>query len=125
MPHTFSPQRKSLHTHSIKGWIEFGCGIKGKPLISLPKIEPRIYKTTFLPVFSCFVWVQNFVSCLMGKNIRLRVSENRVMRGIFGPKREEITGGRRKLHNEEIHSLCCSPNVIRVIKTRRMDGHVM
>jgi hypothetical protein len=57
---------------------------------------------------------------------RLRVFENRVQRGIFGPKREEVAGGCRRLHNEELHNLYASPNIIRVIKSRRMTwvGHV-
>jgi hypothetical protein len=56
---------------------------------------------------------------------RLRVFENRVLRRIFGPKREE-DGSWRKLHNDELHSMCSSPNVVRVIKLRRMKwpGHV-
>jgi hypothetical protein len=55
---------------------------------------------------------------------RLRVFENRVLR-IFGPKREE-DGSWRKLHNDELHSLYSSPNIVRVIKSRRMGcaGHV-
>jgi hypothetical protein len=56
---------------------------------------------------------------------RPRVSENRVLRRIFGPKREE-DGSWRKLHNDELHSLYSSPNIVRVIKSRRMRwaGHV-
>jgi hypothetical protein len=50
----------------------------------------------------------------------LRVFENRVLRGIFGPKRDEVTGGWRKLHNEELHNLCSSPSIIRMIKSWRM-----
>jgi hypothetical protein len=46
--------------------------------------------------------------------------ENRVLRRIFGPKRNEVTGGWRKLHNEELHGLYSSPSIIRVIKARRM-----
>jgi hypothetical protein len=49
----------------------------------------------------------------------LRVFENRVLRRIFGPKRDEVTGGWRKLHNEEFHNLYSSPSIIRVIKSRR------
>jgi len=45
--------------------------------------------------------------------------ENRVLRGIFGHKRGEVTGEWRKLHNEELNDLYCSPNVIRVIKSRK------
>jgi hypothetical protein len=58
---------------------------------------------------------------------RLRIFENRVLRRIFGPKRDEETGGWRKLHNEELHGLCSSPGIVRVIKTRRMRwaGHVV
>jgi hypothetical protein len=51
---------------------------------------------------------------------RLRVFENRVLRRIFGPKRDEETGGWRKLHNEELHSLYSSPSIIRMIKSRKM-----
>jgi hypothetical protein len=48
------------------------------------------------------------------------VFENRVLRGIFGPKRDEVTGGWRKLHNEELHNLYSTPSIIRMIKSRRM-----
>jgi hypothetical protein len=48
------------------------------------------------------------------------VSENRVLRRIFGPKRYEVTGDWRKLHNEELHKVYSSPSVIRMIKSRRM-----
>jgi hypothetical protein len=48
------------------------------------------------------------------------VSENRELRRIFGPRREEVAGGCRRLHNEELHDLCASPNIIRVIMLRRM-----
>jgi hypothetical protein len=56
---------------------------------------------------------------------RLRVFENRVLRRIFGPKREE-DGSWRKLHNDELHILYSSPNIVRVIKSRRMRwaGHM-
>ena len=52
--------------------------------------------------------------------------ENRVLRGIFGPKRDGVTGEWRKLHNEELNDLYCSPNIVRVIKLRRVRwvGHV-
>jgi hypothetical protein len=54
------------------------------------------------------------------------VFENRVSRRIFGAKRDEVTGGWRKLHNEELHNLYSSPSIIRMIKSRRMRwaGHV-
>jgi hypothetical protein len=61
----------------------------------------------------------------MGDEHTLRVLENRVLRRIFGPKREE-DGSWRKLHNDELHDLCSSPNIFRVIKSRRIRwaGHV-
>jgi hypothetical protein len=61
----------------------------------------------------------------LGEEHRLRVFENRVLRKIFGPKREE-DGLWRKLHNDELHSLYSSPNIVRVVKSRRMKwaGHV-
>jgi hypothetical protein len=57
---------------------------------------------------------------------RLRVFENRVLGGIFGPKRDEVIGGWRTLHNEELHNLHCSPSIIRMIKSWKMRwvGHV-
>jgi hypothetical protein len=51
---------------------------------------------------------------------RLRVSEHKALRRIFGPKREEVTGEWRRLHKEENHDLYSSPNIVRVIKSRRM-----
>jgi hypothetical protein len=61
-----------------------------------------------------------------GETHRLRVFENRVMRRIFGPKRDEVTGEWRKLHNEELRDLNSSLSIIRIIKSRRMRwaGHV-
>jgi hypothetical protein len=57
---------------------------------------------------------------------RLRVFENRVLRRVFGPKRDEVTGEWRKLHNEEQNDLYSLPNIVRVVKSRRMRwaGHV-
>jgi hypothetical protein len=57
---------------------------------------------------------------------RLRVFENRVLRRILGPKRDEVTGERRRLHNKELYALYSSPNIILVMKYRRMvlEGHV-
>jgi hypothetical protein len=51
---------------------------------------------------------------------RLRVFENRVLRGVFGDKRDEVTGEWRKLHNEELNDLYCSPNIVGVIKSRKI-----
>jgi hypothetical protein len=57
---------------------------------------------------------------------RLRVFEDRVLRRIFGPKRDDVTGGWGKLHNEELHNLYSSQSIIRMIKPRKMrwGGHV-
>jgi hypothetical protein len=52
--------------------------------------------------------------------VKLRVFENRVLRRIFGPKRDEVAGDWRKLHNEELHNFYSSPNIISLIKSRRM-----
>jgi hypothetical protein len=56
----------------------------------------------------------------------MRVFENRVLRRVFGPKRDEVTGESRKLHNEELNDMYSSPNIVRVVKSRRMRwaGHV-
>jgi hypothetical protein len=58
---------------------------------------------------------------------RLREYENRALRRIFGPKRDEVIGGWRKLHNEELHNLYSSPSIIRMIESKRMRwaGHVV
>ena len=59
-------------------------------------------------------------SLTLRKEHRLRVFENRVLRRIFGPKRGGVTGEWKKLHNEELNDLYSSPNIVRVIKSRRM-----
>jgi hypothetical protein len=85
-------------------------------------LKIKIHETVILPVvlYGCEVW-----SLTLREEQRLRVFENRVLRRIFGPKREEDVSW-RKLHNDELHSLYSSPNVVRVIKSRRMRwaGHV-
>jgi hypothetical protein len=57
---------------------------------------------------------------------RLRIFKNRVLRRIFGPKRDEVTGGWKRLHNEELRDLYSTPSIIRMAKSRRMrrEGHV-
>jgi hypothetical protein len=78
----------------------------------------RIYKAIILPVilYGCEIW-----SLTLREEHRLRVFENKVLRRIFGPKRDEVTGGWRKLHNEELHDLYSSPSIIRVM---RWEGRV-
>jgi hypothetical protein len=72
-------------------------------------------------LYGCETW-----SLTVREEHKLRVFENRVLRRISGPKRDAVTGGWRKLHNEEIHNLYHSPSIIRIIKSRRMKwaGHV-
>jgi len=76
-----------------------------------------------LPVvfYGCEAW-----SLTLREKRRLGVFENRVLRRIFGPKRDEITGKWRKLHKKKLNDLYCSPNIVRVIKSRRRRwaGHV-
>jgi hypothetical protein len=85
-------------------------------------LKIKIYKTVILPVlYGCETW---FLT--LREEHRPRVFENRVLRKIFGPKRGE-DGLWRKLHNDELHNLNSSPNIVRVIKSRKMKwvGHVV
>jgi len=76
-------------------------------------VKIKMYRTIILPVvlYGCETW-----SLTLREEHRLRVFENRVLRRIFGPKRDEVTGEWRKLHNEELNNLYSSPNIVRVIK---------
>jgi hypothetical protein len=80
-------------------------------------VKVKIYKTIILPfvLYGCETW-----SVTLREEHGLRVFENRVWKRIFGPKRDEVTGEWRKLHNEELHILYSSPNIIRQIKSRRL-----
>jgi len=86
-------------------------------------LKIKIYRTIILPVvrYGCETW-----SLTMREEHRLRVFENRVLRRVFGPKRNEVTGEWRKLHNEDLRDLYSLPNIVRVVKLRRMRwaGHV-
>jgi hypothetical protein len=90
------------------------------PACCLGKV--KTYKTIILPIvlYGCETW-----SLTLREEHRLRVFENRVLRRIFGPKRDEVTGEWRKLHSEELVYLYSSPD-IRQVKSRRMRwaGHV-
>ena len=87
-------------------------------------LKIKIYRTIILPVvlYGCETW-----SLTLREGRKLRVFENRVLRRIFGPRKDEITGEWRRLHNEELNDLYSLPNTVRVIKSRRMRwaGHVV
>jgi hypothetical protein len=80
-------------------------------------LKVRIYKTIILPVvlYGCETW-----SLTVREEHKLKAFENRVLRRIFGTKRDGVTGGWRKLHNEELHNLYSWPSIIRIIKARWM-----
>jgi len=86
-------------------------------------LKIKIYRTIILPVvlYGCETW-----SLTLREERRLRVFEKRVLRRVFGSKRDEVTGEWRKLHNEELRDLYSLPIIVRVVKSRRMRwaGHV-
>jgi len=83
----------------------------------------KTYRTIILPVVlhGCETW-----SLARWEERKLRVFENMVLRRIFGPRKDEVTGKWRRLHNEELNDFYSSPNIVWVIKSRRMSwaGHV-
>jgi len=87
------------------------------------KLKIKIYGTIILPVG---LYGFETSSLTLREECRLRLFENRVLRRIFGPRRDEVTVERRKLHNEELNDLYSSTNIVRMIKSRRMRwaGHV-
>jgi hypothetical protein len=86
-------------------------------------VKIGIYKTIILPVvlYGCETW-----SLILKEEHKLRVFENRLLRRIFGRKKDGVTRGSRKLQNEKLHNLYSWRNIIRIIKSRRMRwaGHV-
>jgi hypothetical protein len=102
----YHPVQKSLSSHMLS-----------------KNMKVRIFKTIISPVvlYGCETW-----SLTVREKHKLRVFENRVLRRIFGSRRYVMTGGWRKLHNEELHNLYSSPSIFRIIKSRKMrwTGHV-
>jgi len=83
---------------------------------SYPKITNTGIKTNIIlcvALYGCKTW-----SLTLREVHRLRVFENRVLRRILGPRRDEVKGEWRRLHNEELYDLYCSPNIVRVIKSK-------
>ena len=82
----------------------------------------KIHRTVIFPavLYGCETW-----SLTMREGSSLRVFENRVLRRIFGPKRNEVTGEWRKLHNVELNDLYSSPSIVQVINRKERDGQNM
>jgi hypothetical protein len=101
--------------HSVQNLLSSGLLSKNSKI--------RVYRTVVLPVvlYGCETW-----SLTLREEQRLSVFENRVLRRTLGPKRDEATGEWRRLHNEGLNALYSSPNIVRVINSRRMRwaGHV-
>jgi hypothetical protein len=104
----------NVEYHSVQHLLSF-C-------LLLKKLNIKIYKIVIWPVGLCGCKTLSFT---LREEHKLRVFENRALRRIFGPKREKVRSW-RKLHNDELHGLYSSPNIVRVIKSRRLRwaGHV-
>jgi len=93
------------------------CKIFSLPVCYPKNFKIKIYRTIILPVvlYGLETW-----SLTLREECRLRVFENRVLRRVFGPKRDEVTGSAEKLHSEELNDLYSAANIVRVIISRRM-----
>jgi hypothetical protein len=119
---------ENLFQEGIEGRLNSGnsCNHSVQNLLSSLLLSKnakiRIYRTIILPLvlYGC-----HSLSLTLREEHTLRVFENRVLRGIFGPKRDKVMAGWRKLHNKELHNLYSLPSIIRMIKSRmRWTGHV-
>ena len=103
--------------------LSVGANLLSSNLLST-NIKIKIHKTIILTVvvYGCKCW-----SLTLREECRHRMFENRVLERIFGPKRDEVTGEWRKLHNEKLNDQYSSPNINRVIKSRKLRwaGHVV
>ena len=99
-------------------WLSFGAESFVFHLAIPKKLKIKIHRTIILLVvlYGCGTW-----SLTLREEHKLRMFENRVLRRIYEPKRDEVTEGWRKLHKEELNDLYSSPNIVRVIKSRRMN----
>jgi len=97
-------------------WLSFGAEYFVFQF-AIQNIKIKIYRTIILPVvlYGCETW-----SITLREERRLKLFQNRFFRRLFGPKRDEATKEWRKLHNAEINDLYTSPNIFRVIQSRRM-----
>jgi hypothetical protein len=100
--------------NSRNAWYHSVHSLLSSRLLSR-NVKVKIYKTIILPIvlYGCDTW-----SLTLREDRRVRVFENRVLRRIFGPKRDEVAGEWKKLHNEELHNLYSSPDIIRQVKSR-------
>ena len=92
--------------------------------VAIQNLKIKIHRTIILPVV---LYGRESWSLTLREKRKLKVSENMGLRRIFGTRRDEVTGEWRRLHNEELNDLYSSPNIVRVIKPRRMRwaGHVV